>query len=232
MPPRSVAPSPESYVLDDVEIRIDPSTLRDAPVHRAALEQWALAHPDDPRIVPALRMLGRLDTARTIGRRLVASASDDPILRAVHRTRLAHVLHWQGRFSDAEEQFALAAEETGLGDPTARSGLLVLASVYQHRAKARMDAALACRGAERTERLDAAHSDAAVAVGIRERLEAPTELQDSARAGVPRISALSADGGDGDADGRGDPAADHSGRSATISRPGSAPAPAHWAGRT
>ncbi|WP_341855955.1 hypothetical protein [Brachybacterium sp. GPGPB12] len=52
---------------------------------------------------------------------------------------------WQGAFVAAEEQLDLAAEETGLEDPTSPSSLSALASVFQHRAKCRFEHALAER---------------------------------------------------------------------------------------
>src|SRR5699024_5271707 len=66
-----------------------------------------------------------------------------PVMRAVRRARYAQVLQWQGAFVAAEEQLDLAAEETGLEDPTSPSSLSVLAGVFQHRAKCRFDHALA-----------------------------------------------------------------------------------------
>jgi hypothetical protein len=128
-----------SFDAEGVSVHLDPNTLREVVSDPETLDAWCTANPDDPRAVAYLRMLGHLDRAASAGRRFVAEAADQPLVRAVRRTRYAHVLQWQGAFLAAEEQFDLAAEETSLGDPTSPSSLTVLASVFQHRAKCRFE---------------------------------------------------------------------------------------------
>lgn len=132
-----------SYVAAGVRIVIDDDTLRERAEDPDALAAWCAEHPDDPRTVAHLRVLGRLDEAAAAARRSLQPADLPPLVRAVRRTRYAHVLQWQGAHLPAAEQFDLAAEETGLEDPTAPAGLTVLAAVFQHRAKGRFDHARA-----------------------------------------------------------------------------------------
>lgn len=180
--------------VDGQRILLDPDSLRDVPLDPEAVAHWCDAHPEDPHVVSHLRTLGRLDEAETAGLRFLSDTSVDPLTRAVRRARYAHVLQFQERYEEAEEQFDLAAEETGLGDPTSRSGLLVLAAVFQHRAKARFAHALAVRETSpvrSAELLAAALGDARLALSMRERLGAgPTELA-STRQTLARISAAS-----------------------------------------
>lgn len=126
-----------------VQITIDDETLREFVADPSALSRWCEDNPEDPRTVAHLRMLGRLGEAAIAGRRSLADPELPSLVRAVRRTRYAQVLHWQGAFVAAEEQFDLAAEETGLGDPTSPSSLSVLAAVFQHRAKCRFEHAAA-----------------------------------------------------------------------------------------
>lgn len=176
--------------VDGQRILLDPTSLREVALDPEGLGRWCEEHPEDPHLVAHLRILGRLDEAAEAGLRFLQDASTDPLTRAVRRARHAHVLQFQGRFEAAEEQFDLAAEETGLGDPTSRSGLLVLASVFQHRAKARWEHALAVQASSPVragELLDAALGDARLALTMRERLEAgPSELA-STRQTLARI---------------------------------------------
>lgn len=156
------------------QVRIDDDTLREEVSDPAALTAWCAENPTDPRTVAYLRMLGRLDDAAIAGRDALEAPGLSPVMRAVRRTRYAHVLQWQGAFVPAEEQFDLAAEETGLEDPTSPSSLSVLAAVFQHRAKCRFEHALAARDEQREESAhglwDAALEDARRALLMRERL--------------------------------------------------------------
>lgn len=126
-----------------VQVSIDDETLREEVSDPSALAAWCAMHPDDPRTVAGLRMLGRFDEAAIAGRRALEAEGLSPIMRAVRRARYAHVLQWQGAHLSAEEQLDLAAEETGLEDPTSTSSLTVLAAVFQHRAKCRFEHAQA-----------------------------------------------------------------------------------------
>ncbi|MFC7376272.1 hypothetical protein ACFQS2_04370 [Brachybacterium sp. GCM10030267] len=122
-----------------VQVRLDDDTLREVVEDPTALAQWCASNPEDPRTAAYLRMLGRLEEAAVAARRSLESTGLPPLVRAVRRVRYGHVLQWQGAFVPAEEQFDLAAEETGLDDPTSPSSLSVLASVFQHRAKCRFE---------------------------------------------------------------------------------------------
>lgn len=96
---------------------VDDDTLREVVADPEALARWCTENPEDPRVVAHLRMLGRLDEAAIAARRSLEDPALPPLMRAVRRTRYAHVLQWQGAFTAAEEQFDLAAEETGFEDP-------------------------------------------------------------------------------------------------------------------
>lgn len=179
--------SPEGPIVLEVDgqrILLDPQTLRDVALDPAALSRWCDEHPGDPHVVSHLRTVGRLDEAESAGRHFLEDTSTDPLTRAARRARYAHVLQDLGRFTEADEQFDLAAEETGLGDPTSRSGLLVLAAVFQHRAKGRFQHARHERHQEHPRAaaslIEAALGDARLALSMRERLRAgPTELASS-----------------------------------------------------
>lgn len=163
-----------SFEVGGTVVRIDDETLREIPEDPAAMSAWCAAHPSDPRTVAYLRMLGRLDEAACAGRAALEQPGLSPISRAVRRARYATVLQWQGAHAPAQEQLDLAAEETGLEDPTSPSSLQVLAAVFQHRAKVRFEHAqrLHAEGAPvRACRLwQEAVEDAQRALGLRERL--------------------------------------------------------------
>lgn len=170
-----------SFEAEGVQIRIDEDTLREVVEDPATLLEWCQEHPTDPRTVAYLRMLGHLDEAAIAGRASLAEEVRSPLMRAVRRARYAHVLQWQGAFVAAEEQLDLAAEESGLEDPTSSSSLSILASVFQHRAKCRFEHAIAEQRAERlitAGRLwEAALEDARRALIMRERLGVADEGQ-------------------------------------------------------
>lgn len=181
-----------SFEAAGTQVRIDDDSLREVVSDPSALADWCALHPDDPRTVAYLRMLGRLDEAAIAGRHALESSGPSPVMRAVRRARYANVLHWQGAFVAAEEQLDLAAEETGLEDPTSPSSLSALAAVFQHRAKCRFDHALAARQDHRPEAAsqlwDAALEDAQRALFMRERLGvADAGLIDSSRQTVTRL---------------------------------------------
>lgn len=163
-----------SFEAAGVQIRIDDDSLREVVSDPEALSAWCAEHPQDPRTVAYLRMLGRLDEAAIAGRAALAQSGLPPVRRAMLRARYAHVLQWQGAFLAAEEQLDLAAEETGLEDPTSPSSLSALASVFQHRAKCRFEHALAEQRADRptaaARQWAAALEDAQRALFMRERL--------------------------------------------------------------
>ena len=170
-----------SFVAEGVRIRIDEDTLREVVEDPTMLLAWCEEHPADPRTVAYLRMLGRLDEAAIAARAALAEEVRSPLMRAVRRARYAHVLQWQGAFVAAEEQLDLAAEESGLEDPTSPSSLSILASVFQHRAKCRFEHARAEQREQRplaAARLwEAALEDARRALVMRERLGVTDEGQ-------------------------------------------------------
>lgn len=139
---------PIGFTAAGVQVIVDDETLRESVQDPAALAAWCAENPQDPRTVAHLRMLGRLDEAAIAGRHSLEDPALPALVRAVRRTRYAHVLQWQGAYLPAEEQFDLAAEETGLEDPTSPSSLAVLAAVFQHRAKSRFEHSLAQRRAQ------------------------------------------------------------------------------------
>lgn len=175
-----------------VQVTLDDDTLREIVEDPDALSRWCAQNPEDPRSVAYLRMLGRLDEAAIAARRSLEQAEHSALVRAVRRTRYAHVLQWQGAFTSAEEQFDLAAEETGLEDPTSPSSLALLASVFQHRAKCRFDHALAAQeaGSPRTAASlwHSALEDARRALVMRESLgENDESVLDSSRQTLARL---------------------------------------------
>ncbi len=181
-----------SFEAAGTPIRIDEETLREIVPDPGVLSDWCAAHPTDPRAVAYLRMLGRLDDAAIAGRQALETPGLSPVMRAVRRARYAHVLQWQGAFVAAEEQLDLAAEETGLEDPTSPSSLSALASVFQHRATCRFEHALAEQREQRPRaagrQWEAALEDAQRALYMRERLGvADPELIESSRQTVRRL---------------------------------------------
>lgn len=163
-----------SFEAAGIQVTIDDETLRERVSDPEELAAWCAQHPQDPRTVAYLRMLGKLDDAAIAGRAALAEEGISPVMRAVRRARYAHVLQWQGAFVAAEEQLDLAAEETGLEDPTSPSSMSVLATVFQHRAKCRFEHSLAEQREGRelaASRLrEAAVDDARRALYMRERL--------------------------------------------------------------
>lgn len=178
-----------------VHITIDNGSLREEIDDPPALRAWCLAHRQDPRTVAYLRMLGDLDDAAILGRKSLEDPSLPPLMRAVRRTRYAHVLQWQGAFTSAEEQFDLAAEETGFDDPTSPSSLQVLAAVFQHRAKCRFEhaqaQAIAGHPDEGQELWDRALEDARRSLAIRETLDSTTpDVLASSRQTLARLEGM------------------------------------------
>ena len=180
------------FLAEGVPVTIDDESLREVVSDPRALAAWCDAHPEDPRAVSSLRMLGRLDEAAALARRSLDGAGLPPLVRAVRRARYAQVLHHQGAFLPADEQFDLAAEETGLEDPTSPSSLSVLAAIFQHRATSRFDHARAEQAEGRdlaAARLrDSALEDARRALAMRSHLSPGEEdLVDAARQVAARI---------------------------------------------
>lgn len=166
------SPEAVSYFFAGTQVRLGEASLREAPEDPSAVKAWCAENPEDPATVVGLRLLGRLDEAESLGRSLLGDPSLTPLQRAVRRTRLAHVLHVQGCYAEAEEEYATAAEETGFEDPVAAGPLLVLATVLQHRATSRYEqaereASAASADPSRVRDLrDAAEEDARRALAI------------------------------------------------------------------
>jgi tetratricopeptide (TPR) repeat protein len=143
--------------------RIDDVTLRDVPDDVAAA--WArvreLEARDDAgggeRVV-WLRMLGELEAAEDLGWTLLVRAGGPPDVEAARggprlplgalgpAVRLGHVLHWQGRFADAEQLFVAAiasADSLAAGSPTGSSEYAAATAMTafgrQHFGKSRFD---------------------------------------------------------------------------------------------
>ncbi|WP_422115034.1 hypothetical protein [Brachybacterium sp. UNK5269] len=181
-----------SFPIAEAQVSVDEDTLREVVAEPGPLARWCAAHPFDPRTIDGLRLLGRLDEAAIAARRALDAPGVPALLRAVRRLQYARVLHWQGAFPSAAEQFDLAAEETGLEDPTSPSSLSVLATVFQHRATCRFDQARAERAEGRPEQAqrlwDSALEDARRALFMRERLGvAEPELLAESRRTVARL---------------------------------------------
>ncbi|MGP5267181.1 hypothetical protein ACTXLV_09465 [Brachybacterium alimentarium] len=180
------------FTAAGVQVMGDDDTLREVVADPEALARWCTENPEDPRVVAHLRMLGRLDEAAIAARRSLEDPALPPLMRAVRRTRYAHVLQWQGAFTAAEEQFDLAAEETGFEDPTSPSSLSVLAAVFQHRAKCRFEHGLrelrSGREVSATGLRGLALEDARRALVMREMLGAGDEgILESSRQTVARL---------------------------------------------
>lgn len=188
------SPEAVSYPFAGTQVRIGEATLREAPEEPSAVQAWCAANPEDPATVVGLRLLGRLDEAESLGRSLLDDPSLTPLQRAVRRTRLAHVLQWQGRYAEADEEYATAAEETGFEDPVATGPLLVLATVFQHRATSRYEQAereaSAARGDPSRVRdlCDAAQEDAQRALAIRTSCGASADQLASSQQVLRRIA--------------------------------------------
>ena len=163
-----------SFTAGGTTVRIDETTLREVVETPQVLANWCAEHPSDPRNVSYLRMLGRLDEAETAGLAALAEPGLSPVSRAARRTRYATVLQWKGSHLAAEQQFALAVDEASTDAPTSPSSLTVLASVFQHRAKARFEHAQCCSANGEScaayELWQDALEDARRALRLRERL--------------------------------------------------------------
>ena len=137
---------------------VDDATLRDEPDDHD--EAWAYVRTlgASGEKVAWLRMLGELDDAEAMGWALVADAGGPGSLAAADSrvripmsalapaVRLAHVLHWQGRFRDADVLFTavvtsaedlvrLAAGESA----SQQRATTMLAFALQHLGKSRFD---------------------------------------------------------------------------------------------
>lgn len=95
---------------------IDDETLREVVDDRAraAARLTELEQQDTPgsraeRVI-ILRSLGRLTEAEELGRIDLAESAGDPRRQVAATIRLAHVLHWQERWQEAEDLFRQASD--------------------------------------------------------------------------------------------------------------------------
>lgn len=142
----------------------DDRTLRQVVTDPAALERRlaALGDQDEHRgeRVSLLRLLGRLDEARTLAEADLATCADgdDPAAEVLATVRLAQVRHWQGDLAVAQALLTSALSHAGAGHEP-----LLVGAVLQHRAKVRFDAG----------DLEGAVADAAAALKHRRQVGAP-----------------------------------------------------------
>ncbi|GAB4066763.1 hypothetical protein GCM10028777_20760 [Angustibacter speluncae] len=142
----------------------DDRTLRQVVTDPAALERRlvALGEQDEHRgeRVSLLRLLGRLDEARTLAEADLdaCAGGDDPAAEVLATVRLAQVRHWQGDLAVAQALLTSALSHAGaVHEP------LLVGAVLQHRAKVRFDAG----------DLEGAVADAAAALKHRRQVGAP-----------------------------------------------------------
>jgi len=167
-----------------VGYHVDDVTLRDEPDDRDAAWEYVHSLKPGPEKVLWLRMLGDLYGAEALGWNLLADAGGpESIPAARHHVRLpvdaqrpairlAHVLHWQERFRDADVLFEAAivsasnvAELAGDGSVEERTATTTLAFALQHLGKSRFDEG----------RLDEALELFQQALDLRRRLGAPDD---------------------------------------------------------
>jgi hypothetical protein len=142
-----------SYHIDDVTLRDEPDDLDAAMDYVRALE------PGGEKVA-WLRMLGELGRAEAMGWELLVAAGGPDSLDAARRgvgvpvdalapaVRLAHVLHWQQRFRDADVLFTSAigsahtiARAASAGSVEEQRATRLLAFALQHLGKSRFDEA-------------------------------------------------------------------------------------------
>lgn len=125
---------------------IDPETLREVPTHPTALVEWVAEAsrtqaPADPvverrfrtELGVAARMAGELALAeRHLSRAVELAATESPAIALRARLRLAHVRHWQGRYTEASAEFIRCV--TSAATPSDR------AFAHQHAGKCAYDA--------------------------------------------------------------------------------------------
>src|SRR5699024_2475552 len=92
-----------SFEAAGVYVTVDDETLREQVSDLAALESWCILHPEDPRTVAYLRMIGRLVDAATAGRRRLAAEGLSPLTRAVRRARYAPLLQCERAVVPADD---------------------------------------------------------------------------------------------------------------------------------
>lgn len=142
----------------------DDRTLRQVVTDPAALERRLAAlgeqHEHRGERVSLLRLLGRLDEARTLAEADLdaCAGGDDHAAEVLATVRLAQVRHWQGDLAVAQAMLTSALSHAGAGHEP-----LLVGAVLQHRAKVRFDAG----------DLEGAVADAAAALKHRRQVGAP-----------------------------------------------------------
>ncbi len=140
-----------TYHVDDVTLRDEPDDADAARAYVEGLERGG-------EKVAWLRMLGELPRAEAMGWELLADAGGPgsleetrsvgglPVDALAPAVRLAHVLHWQGRFRDADALFTAAiasareiARAATDGSIDEQRATLMHAFSFQHLGKSRFD---------------------------------------------------------------------------------------------
>ena len=121
-----------AYVIDD-------ETLREELLDPAEAREWCEQTPDDPDAVAFWRMLGELDRALDLGRRVLDGLGPGSVRRGAAAVRLAHVHHWRGEYAVAHELLDEAEEAFGRAGEDGGAHGAMLAFVHQHRARALFD---------------------------------------------------------------------------------------------
>jgi tetratricopeptide (TPR) repeat protein len=155
--------------------RIDGQTLREvlddpAAAARRVAELEAPPYEDDPRAVgervTLLRMLGRLEDAETLARHALTLTAGHARRQVAASLRLAHVLHWQERFDEADQLFTDALKTAAdLGDAALQ------AFAHQHYGKSLFDQGQLAEAAEQFT----------AALRLRENVGAPEDQLASSR---------------------------------------------------
>lgn len=121
-----------AYVIDDETLREEILDEDEAAEYVAEVGDHALA-------VAYLRMLGRLDEARSMGERMLLEREVATPSWAAAAVRLAHVHHWRGEYVDAHELLDAAEMVFAGSGPDGGADATMVAFVRQHRAKVLLD---------------------------------------------------------------------------------------------
>ncbi|NKG22586.1 tetratricopeptide repeat protein [Paeniglutamicibacter terrestris] len=166
-----------SYVIDPLTLRevVNDANLVEARID--VLERGGTA--GDSERIAWLRMLGRLSEAETLGwSALIRSGGASstgavtnplPYGATTAALRLAHVMHWQERYDEANELFSMAqtAAESAVSDPQKprRVPLTIAAFAHQHRGKMYYE----------QHRFDQALDEFQTALALREEANSPAD---------------------------------------------------------
>lgn len=167
-----------SYTVDDDTLR---EHLDDPDAARARVEELEqMGDAGDAERIAWLRMLGELDDAERLARRRVADAGGGtksiPLSAVRFAVRLAHVIHWQGRFGESATVYAAVLRKLRSAPPSAYSQADV-AFAFQQAGKLMFD----------TDHLDAARACFERALRIREIIDAPQHQLASTRQALAAV---------------------------------------------